>query len=107
MKPIGPPDLDLLRKLEKIEPEGVEADCKLFSSHNNSVLDGLIVAMDMINKHESTKKFQKRIFLVSDAGSTINNSELSVIMNHFTKMEAKLNIMYVLFIRFSSMIQWN
>lgn len=57
------------------------------------MLDGLIVGMDMLNRHESKNKFSKRIFMVTDAGCPINNSDTSVILAHFNKMEAKLNIM--------------
>lgn len=85
LRDIAPPDLDLLRKLEKIEPEGQEGD----------LLDALIVALDLLMKRQQVdpkKKYQKRLFLVSDAGMPINKDDVAVVVDQFSRMDAKLNI---------------
>lgn len=66
-------------------------------STNLQVVDALIVGMDMIiNNAQSEKKttISKRIFMVTDAGCPVNKDSLTVVLDQFKKMEAKLNIMY-------------
>eukprot|EP01114_Cavostelium_apophysatum_P020328 TRINITY_DN6786_c0_g1_i1.p1 TRINITY_DN6786_c0_g1~~TRINITY_DN6786_c0_g1_i1.p1 ORF type:complete len:724 (+),score=198.04 TRINITY_DN6786_c0_g1_i1:75-2246(+) len=78
---ITPPTVDMLKSLEQLEPQRAEGD----------IIDGLIVGMDMLNRHEG-KKFERRIFLVTDAGSSINAEDLPTVVDHFNKMGSKLNI---------------
>lgn len=56
------------------------------------VTDALIVAMDMLNRKTKGKRYQRRVFLVTDAGSSVNESDWTVIIDHFKKMEARLNV---------------
>lgn len=39
------------------------------------------------------KKYQKRIFLVTDAGCPINKEDLSIVQEQFSKINIRLNIM--------------
>lgn len=50
--------------------------------------------MDLLNK--KTGKWQRRIFLVTDAGMPVNNDGLNLVVDQFARMDAKLNIMCVL-----------
>lgn len=59
--------------------------------------DALIVAMDMLNKKTMKKRYQRRIFLVTDAGSPVNQSDWDIIVNYFKKMEAHLNVIGINF----------
>ncbi len=55
-------------------------------------MDALIVAMDMLNRKTKGKRYQRRIFLVTDAGSPVNEADWNVIVDHFKQIEAKLNV---------------
>eukprot|EP01117_Protostelium_nocturnum_P014755 TRINITY_DN5645_c0_g1_i1.p1 TRINITY_DN5645_c0_g1~~TRINITY_DN5645_c0_g1_i1.p1 ORF type:complete len:726 (-),score=197.55 TRINITY_DN5645_c0_g1_i1:67-2244(-) len=82
---VGFPSLSLLRKINEIQKEGERGD----------LLDALVVGMDLLVKRqqeEPKKKCQKRIFVVTSAGDVINVEGLEMIVEKFTNMEAKLNV---------------
>lgn len=61
-----------------------------------SVLDALVVGMDMLMKKQQAdpkKKYQKRVFVVTTAGDPISMDGMNKIVETFSKIEAKLNIM--------------
>jgi ATP-dependent DNA helicase 2 subunit 2 len=60
------------------------------------LIDALIVGMDMLIKKEF-KKYQKRIFLVTDAGCPINKEDLSIVQEQFSKINIRLNIIGINF----------
>lgn len=78
-----------------------------------AVLDGLIVGMDLLIKRDAgdasattaagkkksgggTKGYEKRVFLVTDAGMPMTNKDdLELLKLHFNRINATLNIMYV------------
>eukprot|EP00026_Physarum_polycephalum_P002636 Phypoly_transcript_02644.p1 GENE.Phypoly_transcript_02644~~Phypoly_transcript_02644.p1 ORF type:complete len:733 (-),score=115.46 Phypoly_transcript_02644:534-2660(-) len=82
------PDLDLLRFIEQIGP----------SEYTGDLSDALIVAMDMLNKKTMKKRYQRRVFLVTDAKSPVNQSDWDKIVDFFKKMEAHLNIIGINFL---------
>jgi ATP-dependent DNA helicase 2 subunit 2 len=84
---IAPPDLDLLKTIESIAPEGEEGD----------FIDALIVGMDLLIHNTAGRKFEKRIFLVTDAGCSVNNDDLEIVIDQFEKMQARLNVIGVNF----------
>jgi hypothetical protein len=60
-----------LRTLEKVNIDSLRSidDIKLEpapSQKNGDIMDGLIVAMNMLDKHCGTKKYKKRIFVITD-----------------------------------------
>jgi hypothetical protein len=60
-----------------------------------AVIDALIVSMDMLVKKTREMTYQKRVFLITDAGTPVNEDDLDTIINQFNKMDASLNVMYV------------
>ena len=55
------------------------------------------MAMDMLNRKTMKKRYQRRVFLVTDAGSPVNQSDWSTIVQFFKKMEAHLNVIGINF----------
>eukprot|EP01112_Ceratiomyxa_fruticulosa_P013430 TRINITY_DN3779_c0_g1_i1.p1 TRINITY_DN3779_c0_g1~~TRINITY_DN3779_c0_g1_i1.p1 ORF type:complete len:745 (+),score=163.09 TRINITY_DN3779_c0_g1_i1:333-2567(+) len=84
VRDIVQPDVNLLRKIEEISPGNQTAD----------LMDALIVGMDMLIRKTTGKRYLKRIFLVTDAGSPIllSDDERKQLVQQFERMEAKLNV---------------
>eukprot|EP01104_Vermistella_antarctica_P009440 TRINITY_DN242_c2_g1_i1.p1 TRINITY_DN242_c2_g1~~TRINITY_DN242_c2_g1_i1.p1 ORF type:complete len:766 (-),score=263.58 TRINITY_DN242_c2_g1_i1:75-2372(-) len=80
---IQPPDIGSVRELEGVEPEGVAGD----------FVDAIIVAMDMLIHHTSGKKYEKRVFLITDAGCAVNQADFSIVLDKFKEMECSLNVL--------------
>jgi hypothetical protein len=53
-------NIDSLRSIDEIKLEPAP------SQKNGDIMDGLIVAMNMLDKHCGTKKYKKRIFVITD-----------------------------------------
>ncbi len=53
-------NIDSLRSVDDIKLEPAP------SQKNGDIMDGLIVAMNMLDKHCGTKKYKKRIFVITD-----------------------------------------
>ena len=53
-------NIDSLRSIDEIELE------KAPSQKSGDIMDGLIVAMNMLDKHCGTKKYKKRVFVITD-----------------------------------------
>jgi uncharacterized protein with von Willebrand factor type A (vWA) domain len=51
--------LDALRSLENVQPE-------IKVTKGGDLMDGMIVALDMLSRHCGTRKYKKRIFVISD-----------------------------------------
>ncbi|KAF2069356.1 hypothetical protein CYY_009327 [Polysphondylium violaceum] len=79
---IEEPTIETLKYLENLSPGESKGD----------VIDALIVGMDMLIHKTEKKKYQKRIFLVTNAKDPINTDDLSIVKDQFKKIEAKLNI---------------
>jgi ATP-dependent DNA helicase 2 subunit 2 len=79
------PDLALLRVLADEVPSGGAAV---------DILDAVIVAMDLFVKHGDAKA-NKRIFLVTDAGSPCDAAGLDQVVAKFNEMDCKLNVIGV------------
>ncbi|EGG24234.1 ATP-dependent DNA helicase [Cavenderia fasciculata] len=82
---IEEPKVETLRFLESIQPGESRGD----------VIDSLIVAMDMLIHKTEKKKFQKRIFLVTNASDPINKDDLSILQQQFKNTDVKLNVVGV------------
>ncbi|ELR21345.1 ATPdependent DNA helicase [Acanthamoeba castellanii str. Neff] len=76
-------DIDLLRYISTITPEGAD------------VIDALIVGMDLLIRKTAGKRYEKRIFLVTDAGCPVNQDDLDVVCEQFLKIDARLNVIGV------------
>lgn len=51
--------------------------------------------MDLLIRKTAGKRYEKRIFLVTDAGCSVNQDDLEVVCEQFLKIDARLNVMYV------------
>ncbi|EFA77444.1 ATP-dependent DNA helicase [Heterostelium album PN500] len=82
---IEEPTLETLKFLEQLKPGQSRGD----------IIDALIVAMDMLIHKTAKKKYQKRIFLVTNCYDPINKDDLSTLRDQFKKIDVKLNIIGV------------
>eukprot|EP00698_Gefionella_okellyi_P013382 TRINITY_DN3657_c0_g1_i2.p1 TRINITY_DN3657_c0_g1~~TRINITY_DN3657_c0_g1_i2.p1 ORF type:complete len:501 (-),score=150.16 TRINITY_DN3657_c0_g1_i2:982-2433(-) len=83
---LGQVDLNFLRKLDKITPGNKDAD----------FVDALVVSLDMLFHKTAGKKYDRRVYLLTDAGSNINGQDdLPVIVSRMKELETKLNIIGV------------
>jgi len=80
---LSKPTLEFLRYIDKIQP----------TPQNGDWIDGLVVASQMIDKHCGKKKYNKRIFLITDGQSKVGNpSDLKQIAESLKAAEIKLNV---------------
>lgn len=49
--------------------------------------------MDLLFRKTEKKKYERRIFLVTDASGPCNQSDVHVVLEQFKKMDARLNVM--------------
>lgn len=54
-------DQDLFRQIDNYEAETINT--------GGDLIDGLVTAMDMLGRHCGTKKYKKRVFLITDGES--------------------------------------
>lgn len=81
-------NLDSLRSTDQIQCERGKAINK------GDVMDGLIVAMDMIARHCGTKKYKKRIFVITDGEKPIkfDATEKKTIVSSMNETDTRLNV---------------
>ena len=73
----------MIRYLKDSLPRGNSAgDC----------LDALVVGTDMMEAHIGTKKYDRKIFILTDADSPINDDGLDEIIRHIQKCNASIDI---------------
>ena len=79
-------DLEFFRSVQAIEAQENETP-------KGDMLDGLIVGMDMLCKFVGTKKYKKRIFLITDGekGTSCSPNEMRDIVRTIKENEIKLN----------------
>ena len=79
-------DLEFFRSVEKLLPEEEEVE-------QGDMVDGLIVAMDMLTRHCGTKKYRKRIFLITDGEKKTNTNkrEMASLVELMAKNDVRLN----------------
>jgi len=58
------------------------------------VLDGLVVALDRFNEHCGTKKYKKRLFLLTDGDSmcSAKKNEIMSLIGQMNEHDIKLNV---------------
>ena len=83
---IGQIDLEFFRKVQQIEAESEP-------TQKGDMLDGLIVGLDMLCKFVGTKKYKKRVFLITDGEkeTAYSKKELAEIVETIKKNDIKLN----------------
>ncbi|OQS04042.1 hypothetical protein THRCLA_03685 [Thraustotheca clavata] len=73
--------------MAKAEPATVETKADL--------LDGIIVALDIMIRRTEKKKYEKRLVVITDAATPINNpADMEVVCSMIKNMEVELQIMY-------------
>lgn len=86
---IAVPNLEFLESVDGIESETSQGD----------VIDGLLVAMTMINRRVKALKFTKRIFLITDAAGEIqfDQEQFDAICEGMIQEDYKLNVIGINF----------
>ena len=80
-------NLDALRGIDEI-------NCADRVATKGDILDGLIVGMDMIARHCGTKKYKKRIFLITDGEkqTQVSDKEKRAIIQSMNESDTRLNV---------------
>ena len=80
-------NLEFFRDLETFTAEDDQAK-------KGDLLDGLIVAIDMLNSFCGTKKYKKRIFLITDGEreTKYNSSEINSLIQTIQERDIRLNV---------------
>jgi hypothetical protein len=80
-------NLDSLRAVD-----GVQVENK--PQLKGDVMDGLIVAMDMLQRHCGTKKYKKRIFVITDGEkqAKYDAKEKSSVIQNMNETDTRLNV---------------
>jgi hypothetical protein len=80
-------NLDSLRSVD-----GIQVEQKPLP--RGDVMDGLIVAMDMIQRHCGTKKYKKRIFVITDGekAAKYDEKEKKSVIANMNETDTRLNV---------------
>ncbi|ETV96595.1 hypothetical protein H310_10297 [Aphanomyces invadans] len=82
---IAPVTFDLAKQLQAMEAASVETPA--------DVLDGIIVALDLVIRRTDNKKYDKRLVVITDAATPINNpSDMEVVCTMMQNLEVHLQI---------------
>jgi ATP-dependent DNA helicase 2 subunit 2 len=81
-------NLDALRGVT----EGIK--CEKQATTKGDMVDGLIVALDMIARHCGTKKYKKRVFVITDGERQTNYSQedFKTIVQSMNETDTRLNV---------------
>ena len=87
VRPIGSPDVALLKRLQEVRPE----------SANSDFVDALIVGIDLLAGVEPKKgvSTNMRLFLVTDAAGEVNAADLDQITSKMVELRISLNVVGV------------
>lgn len=87
MRALSKIDLEFFRDLETYTAEEEQAK-------KGDLMDGLIVAIDMLNSFCGTKKYKKRIFLITDGEreTKCNKAELKSLIETINERDIRLNV---------------
>jgi ATP-dependent DNA helicase 2 subunit 2 len=91
LHPLAPSNIDMLKTVDTL-------DCKTIGGKNTDLVDAIIVATDMLVERCGTKKFTKRIFIVTDAGgSQIDDEGVNLIMKPIIQRQIKIDVIGIEF----------
>lgn len=71
-----------------------------------SVIDALIVGMDLAAQKAGTRTVKKTIFLFTNGGCGVNEDDLQVIVDELKKQAFRLNVVCALRARNRSKVIW-
>ena len=79
--------MDALRSLENIQVSDKP-------TLKGDLVDGLIVGMDMMARHCGTKKYKKRVFLITDGEreAKVDKEEMRTIVDNMNTTDTRLNV---------------
>lgn len=82
-------NLDALRALDSVQCED-----KAMAKGSGDVMDGLIVALDMVSRHCGAKKYKKRIFLITDGEkeAAIQAEDFKDVVKSMNETDTRLNV---------------
>jgi len=80
-------NLDLLRSIDQVVTEKEPLK-------KGDIMDGLIVATDMIDRHCGTKKYKKRVFVITDGEKLANVKphEMKQVIANMNATDTRLNV---------------
>ena len=80
-------ELDLFQRLEELTPE-------LEQHPNGDLMDGMIVALDMLTRFCGARKYKKRIFVITDGERETKStpSETETLKDQMKKLGVRLNV---------------
>ena len=83
-------DLESFRRLDEIVCE--EEPIKI--KEEGDLMDGLIVGLDMIARHCGTKKYKKRVFVITDGEreTKYDKDELKQVISNINEHDARVNV---------------
>ncbi|RHZ08766.1 hypothetical protein DYB26_014669, partial [Aphanomyces astaci] len=85
---VAPVTIDLAKQVLAMEAASVETPA--------DVLDGIIVALDLMIRRTDNKKYDKRLVVITDAATRINNpSDMEVVCTMIQNLDVHLQIMCV------------
>lgn len=91
LQSIDTPTLDAWKQLRRLEPARASANAKV------DILDGLIVALDLLFRRTDGKKYDKRLLVITDAAAKITDAgDVDSVVQMIQSMDVKLQIVYVL-----------
>ncbi|POM77727.1 Hypothetical protein PHPALM_4842, partial [Phytophthora palmivora] len=83
---IDSPTLHMVKRLRELQPSKNE-ETKV------DILDGLIVALDLLFRRTDGKKYEKRLMVITDAAAKIGDaSDLEAVVTMMQNMEVKLQV---------------
>lgn len=81
-------NLQMCEKLRKLQPS-CRPETKV------DILDGLIVALDLLFRRTDNKKYEKRLLVITDAATKIQDAnDVESVVQMIQNMDVKLQIMY-------------
>lgn len=87
------PTLAMWEKLRALQPASADADVKV------DILDGLIVALDLLFRRTDGKKYEKRLLVITDAAEKITDAgDVDSVVQMIQNMGVKLQIMCVCYL---------
>jgi len=87
-----------IRAIEKLNLDSLRAcdniQCEAKPQPRGDVMDGLIVGMDMLTRHCGTKKYKKRIFVITDGEkmTKYDQKEKSQVIQSMNESDTRLNV---------------
>jgi uncharacterized protein YegL len=79
-------DQDLFRQIDNFEAETMPT--------GGDLVDGLVTALDMIDRHCGTRKYKKRVFLITDGENhcETNTSEVQSLIEKMNEKGVRMNV---------------